>query len=184
MAQMLRDDDLEARFHREVKALITTDVALQAITLTAGLVGQDPRASEDSFRWWLRRAWPLLKPRLQPVEICDPCVGSGILLLAHAASHPLWLSQIGYLRYTGADIDPLCVEMCRLNLRLYGLIPLRLEVPTLEALADGLAKITGPWTPAYQAILEAPVVQQSAAKAALVERINRGRIEQLSLFEE
>jgi hypothetical protein len=37
-----------------------------------------------------------LLQKLKTLEnLCDPCVGSGILRLAHAACHPLWLAQIG-----------------------------------------------------------------------------------------
>jgi hypothetical protein len=91
MAQMSGAGELEARFHGEVKRLLADDPVLQAMTLTASMTGQ------GAFWWWLSKAWPFLKPKIDPVTVCDPCVGSGILLLAHAACHPLWLAQIGYV---------------------------------------------------------------------------------------
>ena len=106
------------------------------------------------------------------------------MLLAFAACHPLWLSQIEYIEYTGCDLDQLCVDMARLNMRLYGLMPLRIEAVTLEALATRLEERAGPWAPAYQAVLEAPPEQRPALQAEVVKQINRTRIEQLSLFEE
>jgi hypothetical protein len=115
--------------------------------------------------------------------VCDPCVGSGILLLAHAACRPLWLAQIGYVQYSGMDIDPLCVEMCRLNLRLYSVVPLRIESVTLEALGR-LKERAGPLTAAYEAAVTAPPLEQPALQHAVVEQINRHRREQFSLFHE
>jgi hypothetical protein len=96
---------------------------------------------------------------------------------------PLWLAQIGYVQSSGIDIDPLCVEMCRLNLRLYGLTPLRLEAVTLEALVS-LKGTAGPWAPAYEAVVTAPPAEQETVRAAVVEQSNAHRIQQLSLFEE
>jgi hypothetical protein len=89
MAQMSGAGELEARFHAEVKHLLADDPALLALTLAATMGGP------ARYWWWLSRAWPRLKAKIEPVRICDPCVGSGILLLAHAACHPRWLAQIG-----------------------------------------------------------------------------------------
>jgi hypothetical protein len=177
MAQMSGAGELKVRFHAEVKRLLADDPVLQAMTLTASMTGQ------DAFWWWLSKAWPFLKPKIAPVTVCDPCVGSGILLLAHAACHPLWLAQIGYVQYSGCDIDPLCCEMARLNLRLYGITPLRLEPATLDAL-ERLAETAGPWADTYQAVITAPPAQQEDARAAVVAQINAHRRQQLSLFEE
>jgi hypothetical protein len=169
--------DLEARFHAEVKRLLAHDPVLQVVTLTASVTGQ------DAFWWWLSRAWPFLKPKIEPVAVCDPCVGSGILLLAHAACHPLWLAQIGYGQHGGMDIDPHCVEMCRRNLRFYNVVPLRIKPVTLEALGR-LKEEDGPWAPPYEAAVTAPPLEQPALQHAVVEQIIRHRCEQLSLFEE
>jgi hypothetical protein len=177
MAQMSGAGDLEARFHAEVKRLLADDPVLQVMTLTASVTGQ------DACWWWLAKAWPLLKPTIEPVTVIDPCVGSGIILLAHAACHPLWLARIGYVQDSGMDIDPLCVEMCRLNLRLYGVVPLRIEPVTLEALGR-LKEQAGPWAPAYEAVVTAPTPERPALQHAVVEQINRHRREPLSLFEE
>jgi hypothetical protein len=184
IAEMTRDDDLEACFHREVKTLLQSHPALQAITLAASMMGQDTVASEDAFFWWLKRAWPFIQPKLTPIRINDPCVGSGRMLLASVACHPLWLSQIGYLQYSGMDLDQLCVDMARLNLRLYGLTPMRIEPATLAALESRLEERAGPWAPAYQAVLEASPAQRPAVEAEVVKTINRARIVQLSLFNE
>jgi hypothetical protein len=177
MALMSGAGDLEARFHTAVKPHLADDPVLLALTLAATIGGP------ERYWWWLSQAWPRLKAKIEPVRICDPCVGSGILLLAHAACHPRWLVDIGYVQYAGVDIDPLCVEMCRLNLRLYGLTPLRLEPVTLEALVS-LKETAGPWAPAYEAVVTAPPAEQATVRAAVVEQINAHRLQQLSLFEE
>ena len=72
---MVAETDIEAKFHREVKALMAADPFLQALTLTAGMAGEDSMAHEDMFLWWLRRAWPILKPKLSPIRVNEPCVG-------------------------------------------------------------------------------------------------------------
>lgn len=51
-----------------------------------------------------------------PVTVCDPAVGSGVMLLAHAASVPWRLVQEGRYAYFGMDSDPTCANMARLNL--------------------------------------------------------------------
>jgi hypothetical protein len=177
MALMSGAGDLEARFHTAVKPYLADNPVLLALTLAATIGGP------ERYWWWLSQAWPRLKAKIEPVRICDPCVGSGILLLAHAACHPRWLVDIGYVQYAGVDIDPLCVEMCRLNLRLYGLTPLRLEPVTLEALVS-LKETAGPWAPAYEAVVTAPPAEQATVRAAVVEQINAHRLQRLSLFEE
>jgi hypothetical protein len=177
MALMSGAGDLEARFHAAVKPYLADNPVLLALTLAATIGGP------ERYWWWLFQAWPRLKAKIEPVRICDPCVGSGILLLAHAACHPLWLADIGYVRYVGIDIDSLCVEMCRLNLRLYGLTPLRLEPVTLEALGS-LKETASPWAPAYEAAVTAPPAEQETVRAAVVEQTNAHRLQQLSLFEE
>jgi hypothetical protein len=173
MAQMSGAGELVARFHAEAKRLLADDPALLALTLAATMGGP------ARYGWWLSRAWPRLKAKIAPVTVCDPCVGSGILLLAHAACHPLWLAQIGYVQYSGCDIDPLCCEMARLNRRLYGITPLRLEPVTLDALKR-LPETAGPWADAYQAVITAPPAQQEDARAAVVAQINASRRQQLS----
>ena len=60
-------------------------------------------------------------PDIEPITICDPACGSGIMLLAAAGQFPPWAFHYGLVRLYGQDIDFTCVQMCRINLRLYGL---------------------------------------------------------------
>lgn len=56
-----------------------------------------------------------------PLRALDPACGSGTLLLALAAELPASMVDSRSVRLLGIDIDPLCVEMTRLNLQLHGL---------------------------------------------------------------
>ena len=57
------------------------------------------------------------------VSVCDPAVGSGVMLLAFAKVVHDSLGREGTdrLRLHGTDIDPRCVNMCRIQLRMNGL---------------------------------------------------------------
>lgn len=57
------------------------------------------------------------------VSVCDPAVGSGVMLLAFAKVVHDSLGREGTdrLRLYGNDIDIRCVNMCRIQLRLNGL---------------------------------------------------------------
>lgn len=57
------------------------------------------------------------------VTVCDPAVGSGVMLLAFAKVVHAELGRPGLarLRLYGQDIDQRCVLMCRLQLRMNGL---------------------------------------------------------------
>ncbi len=179
------DGDIEVEFFRQVRAAIESDPALQAMMLAAGLCGQLPEDNGEAFMWWVQKAWKFIKPHLKPVTFCEPAVGSGIMILAHAACHPLWLSQIGFIRYYGQDLDGLCVEMCRLNLRLYGIVPLGIEDVTWEALArlqsakpDDQGVIEQ-----YNEVLAAECAGDNLKRQEVVETINHTRLVQASLFE-
>lgn len=57
------------------------------------------------------------------VSVCDPAVGSGVMLLAFAkvVHDELGRSALNKLRLYGTDIDERCVLMCRIQLRMNGL---------------------------------------------------------------
>lgn len=57
------------------------------------------------------------------VSVCDPAVGSGVMLLAFAkvVHDELGRKGVNKLRLYGIDIDRRCVLMCRIQLRMNGL---------------------------------------------------------------
>jgi hypothetical protein len=57
------------------------------------------------------------------VTVCDPAVGSGVMLLSFAkvVHQALGRWGTGKLRLYGTDIDIRCVNMCRIQLRMNGL---------------------------------------------------------------
>jgi hypothetical protein len=57
------------------------------------------------------------------VTVCDPAVGSGVMLLAYAkvVHEALGRAGLAKVRFYGTDIDPRCVYMCRIQLRMNGL---------------------------------------------------------------
>lgn len=57
------------------------------------------------------------------VTVCDPAVGSGVMLLAFAkvVQDSLGREGVNKLRLYGSDIDIRCVHMCRIQLRMNGL---------------------------------------------------------------
>jgi len=57
------------------------------------------------------------------VTVCDPAVGSGVMLLAFAkvVHAELGRAALAKVRFYGTDIDQRCVYMCRIQLRMNGL---------------------------------------------------------------
>jgi len=57
------------------------------------------------------------------VTVCDPAVGSGVMLLAFASvvHNELGRDAVKHLRLYGTDTDERCVLMCRIQLRMNGL---------------------------------------------------------------
>ena len=57
------------------------------------------------------------------VTVCDPAVGSGVMLLAFGkvVHDNLGRCGVNKLRLYGTDIDQRCVHMCRIQLRMNGL---------------------------------------------------------------
>jgi hypothetical protein len=195
MARMIAEQDLEARFYAEIKSHLHDNPIVEAMTLTAAIMGQAEENWEAAWWWLMSKVWPLLRDRIEPVCISDPCVGSGRMLLAYASTQLLWLAQIGYIQYSGVDLDVLCVDMARLNMRLYGLSPMQVQPATIDALHTYLSAhttraATTPQEASHTAIvqasldvLQAPVNEQPALAQEVTRQINRLRKEQLSLFD-
>lgn len=64
---------------------------------------------------------PMVYKHLKPIAINEPCIGSGVMMLAYASCCPRWAVDTGVVQFWGSDIDPDCVMMSRINFMLYGL---------------------------------------------------------------
>ena len=83
-----------------------------------------------------------LEPGQPPLRFMEPCVGSGILILAAAETIeercPGMIAR-GEVEFYGMDIDPVCVLMARLNMALHGI---GRKVERLEDLSQGQRRAT------------------------------------------
>ena len=76
---------------------------------------------DEAHTYFLTRILPLIAADFDPITICDPCCGSGVMLLAGARQFPAWAAQAGLVQLYGMDIDQTCVTMAQVNMMLYGL---------------------------------------------------------------
>jgi hypothetical protein len=79
------------------------------------------REGEEARRFFVERLVPVARAVVEPVSICDPACGSGVMLLAAASLLPDWVLAYGFVEFHGIDIDLTCVRMARVNLLRYGI---------------------------------------------------------------
>ena len=124
MAQMTIQDgaqEITDRLRQAQRIATERDDAnshLLAATILAGLAVPEDEARTTYF---LTRILPLIAADFDPITICDPCCGSGVMLLAGARQFPAWAAQAGLVQLYGMDIDQTCVTMAQVNMMLYGL---------------------------------------------------------------
>lgn len=104
----------------DVHSLPLHAMTIGAMVLDAGIETGDIEP-DTRFRYLAENILPHVLHRYTPVTVCDPCVGSGIMLLAAAFASPAWMVQAGLIQFYGMDIDPTCVRMARCNVMLYDL---------------------------------------------------------------
>jgi type I restriction-modification system DNA methylase subunit len=92
----------------------------------------------------------LCAEHIQPITVCDPSVGSGVMLLAAAEQTPRWALNWGLVQFYGQDIDQACVTMCRINVLLYGLNGFNLKT-ALELSQAEIAALPEPYASQYAA---------------------------------
>jgi methylase of polypeptide subunit release factors len=99
---------------------VTALLARRAQILGHGLAGLIGSRAEVELTFQAQLL-PLIAPHMKPINIYDPCCGSGSLLLAAARQFPAWANSWGFVRYYGQDQSKQAVRLARLNCRLFGL---------------------------------------------------------------
>ncbi len=117
MMAMMTTDDIPSLVHERIKAACMDNPLAQAM-LIAGIGIDDPAQAEA---WFFGKIVPAVAADIDPVTICDPACGSGVMLLAAASSVPRWMLDWNFVRFYGMDIDQTCVNMARVNILLHGL---------------------------------------------------------------
>lgn len=127
MAEMTVQDGAREVFER-IKAAVdklreanpVMAIYADSLILTAGILGQgeNPTKTIESI---LINLLPLIQPYYEPITVCDPCCGSGVMLLATSLQYPVFANRLGLVQYYGQDIDQICINMAHLNMMAYGL---------------------------------------------------------------
>ncbi|NTU83047.1 MAG: hypothetical protein HGA45_27375 [Chloroflexales bacterium] len=115
--------------------------------------------------FFFNKLLPAAMPYYEPPGINEPCVGSGVLLLAAAASMPRWMTELGMMRFTGMDTDMLCVRMARINCMLYGLNSYGIQCWEAAQDEETLAQLHDPERLAQLAAIRAQLTAEREAKA-------------------
>ncbi|MBX0330024.1 hypothetical protein K2Z83_20355 [Oscillochloris sp. ZM17-4] len=129
--------------------------------------------------FFFQKLLPAALPYYEVVEVNDCAVGSGVMLLAAAGCVPVWMNDLGLIRYSGMDVDAFCVRMASINLRLFGLNGYAMECWIAAQDEDTLAAINNP---VKLAELEQIRTQLKAAREAarlVAEEAEKARIEEV-----
>lgn len=98
--------------------------AIAAIIARANLkLAQEYNAQGDSGGWertLVNNLLPMIAANMLPITVADPACGSGTLLLAVSTRFPAFAIEAPLIKFVGFDLDPVCVQMARLNEILYG----------------------------------------------------------------
>ena len=120
MAMMTVGESGPKEVLERLESAIAASPVATALTLAGLTVPDDVKLKRA---WFFEKIIPaaLAAGKFKPVTVFDPCVGSGVMLLAAASCYPHWMIDLGLVQFYGVDIDRLCVQMCRINVMLYGL---------------------------------------------------------------
>lgn len=134
MMSQLNSGGKELVYDRLKQACQHPDNILAQAALLAGLVIDDPTQARE---WFMTRVVPSALPHFEIVKVCDPCVGTGRMLLGMATQFEPWMVQTGLVQFFGQDIDPLMVRLSEINCALYSLNSYGLKLA--EAMHEALA---------------------------------------------
>jgi type I restriction-modification system DNA methylase subunit len=169
--------DVERQVHDRIKAALPKCPEAQAMVLAGALLD-----GERAEAWLYQHILPLVAPFVEPVTVLDPCVGSGVMLLAAAKMTPRWALDWSLVQFYGQDLDQTCVQMARCNCMLYGLNGYRIRC----ALSASKLELEALPEPHHTAYLEAQTAQASGNPErveAIAIEIRSGTYVQASIFE-
>ncbi len=123
MAKMCIGDGEREVYDRIKAACLHPDNLLGQAVVLASLVIPEQKEGEPNLHqeYFFNRILPAALPYYQPILIQEPCIGSGIMVLTAASQYPEWAVKLNLVQFYGADIDPICVRMAKINCQLYGL---------------------------------------------------------------
>lgn len=139
MAQM---QDVPSLLAARLKAALSHEdnvlgmvVGVTGLLFQAGPTGEAPAVPDAHLDDYLAR-WviPAVTPYFEPITVYDPACGSGVMLLASAATVPLWARRYGLVQYFGMDISHIAVQMCQAQTQAYGLNGY--EATMVQAISD------------------------------------------------
>jgi len=131
--------------HDRMKKALSKDPLGLSLLLTS-LVIEDP---DESAKWFYEKIVPAAAPNFERITVYDPCVGSGVMLLAAAKQFPKRALDVGFVQFYGTDIDATCVKMARLNCMLYGLNGFSLKC-AMELSDLDLEQVPEPFASSYK----------------------------------
>jgi hypothetical protein len=111
-------------YDRIKAACLHPDNILGQAVVLASLVIPEIEGGEANLHrdYFFNRVIPAaMGPWFEPILMEEPCIGSGIMVLAAASQYPEWAVKLNLVRFYGQDIDPICVRMAKINCHLYGL---------------------------------------------------------------
>ena len=142
---MINLHDAEKMLHDRMKKALSKDPLGLSLLLTS-LVIEDP---DESAKWFYEKIVPAAAPNFERITVYDPCVGSGVMLLAAAKQFPKRALDVGFVQFYGTDIDATCVKMARLNCMLYGLNGFSLKC-AMELSDLDLEQVPEPFASSYK----------------------------------
>ena len=171
---------VEDEFYHRLADACESDPALKAMAWMCGVLGHAEELTQPTREWFLTRVWSEALRKMDKFRVIDPCVGSGVMLLGAASACPRWLIDCGFVEFYGVDIDPLCCQLARLNLRLYGLSAVALPADALTM--EQAAALPWPHGRLYTGLLEAQQVDDQGMATLFREGIELARAQQLELW--
>ncbi|MEI7772857.1 MAG: N-6 DNA methylase, partial [Chloroflexales bacterium] len=120
---------MEALTHPE--NALAAAVGMTGMLLKPGPAGEPPVMGDgDVSEYFHRWVLPAAMPFFEPITVMDPACGSGVMLLASAATVPHWARRYGFVQFFGQDIMHIAVQMAKAQVRAYGLNGFEVQMMT------------------------------------------------------